>query len=309
MSVIAGNKADRVSPTVRRGRPDDAVACHDVLWESITDFAARLGTPLEGTAEDWWRTGETVHRYLAEHAAEWWLAEEPDSGELVGYARSIERGGLFELTEFFVRPSRQSKGVGRALIERAFPAERGDVRSIIATGDVRAIARYYSAGTVARFSIFTLEGAPAGVEPRGGLIPRRLDTDADRADQARIERAVLGYGRDDAELDWLLSNREGYLYQRGDESVGFAFVGKDGSGPIAALDPADLPDILLQVEGRARAIDVERLDLEIPSLNDVAIRHLLGRGFRLNPWVNYLMSDRPFGQFDRFVCFSPPIFL
>jgi GNAT superfamily N-acetyltransferase len=53
------------------------------------------------------------------------------------------------LTEFFVLPDHQSRGIGRALIERAFPAGRGNVRSIIATSDVRAQARYYAAGAVA----------------------------------------------------------------------------------------------------------------------------------------------------------------
>jgi hypothetical protein len=36
---------------------------------------------------------------LAQLAAEWWLAE-TDSGRLVGFARTIQRGGLVELTEF-----------------------------------------------------------------------------------------------------------------------------------------------------------------------------------------------------------------
>ena len=64
------------------------------------------------------------------------------------------------MMEFFVLPGQQSRGVGKALLERAFPAGRGTVRSIIATSDVRAQARYYAAGTVARFPLFTLEGAP-----------------------------------------------------------------------------------------------------------------------------------------------------
>jgi hypothetical protein len=41
----------------------------------------------------------------------------------------------------------------------------------------------------------------------------------------------------------------------------------------------------------------------------MAIRHLLVRGFHIDPWINVLMSNRPFGRFDRFIGFSPPIFL
>jgi hypothetical protein len=35
------------------------------------------------------------------------------------------------------------------------------------------------------------------------------------------------------------------------------------------------------------------------------MRHLLARGFQIDCWVNLLMSNRPFGQFDRFIAFSP----
>jgi hypothetical protein len=75
------------------------------------------------------------------------------------------------------------------------------------------------------------------------------------------------------------------------------------------MDPADLPQILLHVEGRAANLGSEHLDLQVPAPNEVATRHLLSRGFRLDPWLNLLMSNRPFGRFDRFVGFGPPVFL
>src|SRR5437868_7783940 len=159
----------------RRATADDAVACHELMWESITDLGRRQGTPLEGTAEDWWRSSEPLHRLLAQIAAEWWVAEESDSGRLVGFARSIERDGLLELTELFVRPDQQSQGVGKALLERAFPSGRGSIRSIVATADVRAQARYYAAGTVARFPLYTLGGAPGDPGPTPDLVPEPID--------------------------------------------------------------------------------------------------------------------------------------
>jgi hypothetical protein len=39
------------------------------------------------------------------------------------------------------------------------------------------------------------------------------------------------------------------------------------------------------------------------------MRHLLDRGFRIDAPLNLFMSNRPFGQFDRFVAFAPPIVL
>ena len=180
---------------------------------------------------------------------EWWVAEDPEGNGLIGYARSIERGGLFELTEFFVKPSAQSRGVGRALLELAFPQGRGEVRSIIATADVRAQARYYAAGTAARFPFFTLAREPMSAEPATSLEPMRIEAGADASAVTQIERAVLGYPRGDAEVRWLTERREGWLYRRDGRVIGFAFVGTRGSGPVAVPDPADQPDILAARRG------------------------------------------------------------
>jgi GNAT superfamily N-acetyltransferase len=295
-------------PRYRRASPDDAIACNELMWESVTDLARRQGTPLGGTAAEWWQSSEALGHLLADRAAEWWVAERP-SGELVGFARSIERDGLFELTEFFVRPNHQSKGIGRALIERAFPSDRGRVRSIIATGDVRAQARYYTAGTVARFPLYTIGGAPSATTAPGDLTAEALEGSQAIRAQREIEGRVLGHCRSDSELHWLLARRQGHLYRRGDRDVGFSFLGQDGTGPMAALEPSDLPEILLHVEDLARSIGLERLELQVPAPNEVGVRHLLTRGFRFDRWINFLMSDRPFGLFDRFIPFSPPLFL
>ncbi len=295
---------------VRRGKPEDIRPCHDLLWASATDLGRRHGTQVEGSSDDWWAGIESVHGFLAEHAAEWWVAEAPDTNEPIGYARSIERGGLFELTELFVRPGRQSKGLGRQLLERAFPVGRGEVRSIIATTDVRATARYYAADTVARFPYFTLSGRPRPDGTAGGLTVEAIGTDAAALETVtEIERAVLDFPRGSDELHWLAATRPGYLFEKKGAPIGFAFVAKGAVGPIAALEPADLPSILDRVEALAVAAGSDKLELEVPAVNEAAIRHLLGRGFHIDPWINLLMSNRPFGRFDRFIGFSPPIFL
>ena len=293
---------------IRRATPDDGLACHDLMWSSVTDLATRQGMPLEGTAAEWWRSNEPLQRLLAEVATEWWVAEVSEPRRLVGFARSIVREGLLELTEFFVLPDQQSKGIGRALLDRAFPAGHATVRSIIATADVRAQARYYASGTVARFPLYTLTGVPTGathseltVVPIDGSGPIRV--------QREIEGKVLGHRRSEHEIQWLLERRQGHVYRRADRYVGFSFLGRDGAGPVAALDPSELPAILLHVEDLAASIGLERLELQLPAPNEIAIRHLIARGFHFDRWINFLMSDRPFGYFDRFLPFSPPVFL
>ncbi len=55
---------------------------------------------------------------VAAHAARWWVAEDPSHRSLVGHARSVQRGGLVEPSEAFVRPDQQSAGLGARLRER-----------------------------------------------------------------------------------------------------------------------------------------------------------------------------------------------
>jgi GNAT superfamily N-acetyltransferase len=298
--------------TLRRATPDDIRPAFDVSMAAMTDLFARQGDPGGLDPESFWPQLEPLLVHLAATAAEWWVAVDDADASMLGYARSIERGGLFELSELFVRPDRQSAGLGRRLIEQAFPAGRGDVRLILATTDVRALARYYGAGTVARFPIAELGGAPMahGTPEAGGA----GDLEAVPLEPAHVpelvavETAVVGYPRP-ADYAWLIEHRDGHLYRRAGRAVGFAFVGANGSGPVAALDPADQVPILRHVEGRAQEIGLDSLSFEVPMPNEIAMRHLLGRGFRIEPPLTLLMSSVPFGQFDRFLPFGPSAFL
>lgn len=269
-------------------------------------MSRRIGAPWEPDPATTRTTLAPIFRRLGDHAAEWWVAEA--AGELVGYARSVARGGMFELAEFFVRPGSQSAGVGRGLLERAFPADQGELRVIIATPNVRALSRYYRAGTVARFPIVSLTGTPLADDESVGLEVIRASTDEIPA-IAAIERRVLEYDRGPAELGWLLEQREGYLYRRDGSPVGFGFVGQSGTGPIAALDLADQVPILMHLEARARVLGKNEVAFEVPMVNEVAMRHLLDRRYQMDPFLTLLLSSRPFGQFDRFIGFSPPFVL
>lgn len=300
------------TPRFRPATADDSEACYRLFWESVADLAARQGMPWKETADQLWPRFVPLYDLLAEIAAEWWVAADPHTDELIGYARSVERGadgGLFELAEFFVRPGHQAAGVGRQLIERAFPTGRGAVRVIIATTDVRAVARYHRADTSIQFPILGVTGPPSARAADGiRLEPVPVD-EASLGEVAAIERVVLEYDRGAHELRWLLARREGWLYRSEDRVVGCAFIGAEGTGPIAALDPGAMPDILGHLEARGAALGRDELGFEVPAPNVVAIRHLLARGFRFDPFVTYLMASRPFGSFDRYLGFTPPFVL
>jgi hypothetical protein len=183
------------------------------------------------------------------------------------------------------------------------------VRSIVATADVRAQARYYAAGTIARFPIYTLAGRPGEGELPDDLAAVAIDDVLTIQEQREIEGKVLGYRRSDEEMRWLVEHRRAHLYKRDGAAIGYSFVGVDGVGPVAAIESSDLPAVLLHVESEAHSMGLERIEIQVPAPNEVAMRHLMARGYRFDTWINFLMSDHPFGRFDCFVPFGPPMFL
>jgi len=100
MDVNNGTEAG-LGVNIRRGRPSDSEMCHQIMWHAVTDLGTRHGIPLAGTAADWRPASQRQFQYLSRSAAEWWVAEDVEPGSLIGYARSIQRGGLFELGERF----------------------------------------------------------------------------------------------------------------------------------------------------------------------------------------------------------------
>jgi GNAT superfamily N-acetyltransferase len=291
---------------IRRGTAADIRAAFDVSMLAVKDLFVRQGIQWSLEPEQFWAVLEPYLVHLSEHAAEWWVAEDRANGELIGYGRSVERGGLFELSELFVHPARQSAGLGKALLDKAFPSGRGELRVILATNDRRGLARYYGAGTVARFAMFSLTGQPRRTE--AGALEVVSAGPADINELAAMERAVVGYARS-ADYPWLLKHREIYKYRRAGRTVGFGCFSETGQGPIVALEPDDQPEILLHVESLAADRGMEDLSFEVPSVNAVVMHHLLERHYKIDSPSNLLMSSKEFGRFDRFVAFAPSIVL
>ena len=111
--------------TYRPGTLDDSFTFYEIFEESLTDLGVRLnvmaftgGTNPDVIAEMWQRR-RSLFEHLARTADHCWVAEQ--DGRAIGYARSILRDGVRELTEFFLRPGTQSSGVGRELLHAPSP--------------------------------------------------------------------------------------------------------------------------------------------------------------------------------------------
>ena len=294
----------------RPATPADTPAVYRVFTDTLADLSARINQPADSTAgaADAWLRRQPLFDHLAETAAYAWLAEA--DGEVIGYARSIQRGPLLELTEFFVLPGRQSAGVGGELLRRAFPADAPGAtrRAIIATIDTRAQARYLRAGVYPRFPIYEFNRAPEPVSVPTDLEIRPLAEAADPLALAgTIDTAVLGHRRD-PDHAWFQATRQGYAYFRQGQPVGYGYHGPF-MGPFALLNPADQPAVLAHAETQWNAQGHDRIAFETPLINQTAVDYLLARRYQFGGFFAFFMTSVPFGQFDRYVCSSPLFFI
>jgi GNAT superfamily N-acetyltransferase len=279
-----------------------------VVQLALSDFARRAGYPWDESVggDHGFSRRRPLLEHLARTANQFWVAEE--DGQVVGYARSILRDGLLELTEFFVRPASQSGGLGRRLLERTFSARGAVRRAIVATSDTRALARYLKSGVYARFPLFNFRRIPEPTSVPSDLAfepmpasPRSLSF------MCQIDQTVLGHCRP-VDHEWLQEQRAGFVYTRAGMPVGYGYLGDD-YGPFALLYPADFPAVLAHAETWAHGQDQADFGFEVPLVNRAAVDYLLGRGYRLEPFFAHFMSDTAFGNFEHYIFFSPPYFM
>jgi GNAT superfamily N-acetyltransferase len=296
----------------RPGTPADSRAVFDIFEAALIDLGQRLGMmaitggrdPAE--LEQLWERRRPLFEHLARTAEHFWIAE--GDGKSLGYARTILRDGVQELTEFFVLPGAQSAGVGRELLVRAFPREGAKRRVIIATADVRATARYLKAGVYSRFPIYYFGRAPEVVAVQTDLKIEPLATSAETVEAlGGIDRAILGHTRA-VDHAWLLATREGFSYRRDGQMVGYGYLGQPGCGPFALLKAGDFPAALAHAETHAHTCGQAEIGFEVPLVNTAAVDYMLARGYKLDTFYAFFMSDAPFGQFENYVVFSPPFF-
>jgi GNAT superfamily N-acetyltransferase len=300
------------SITFRLGNIDDSYTVFCLFEATLAHLFRQLGL---GERTSWsdpaalekmWQERRSLYQHLARTAEHFWLAER--DGETIGFARSILRGGLRELTEFFVRPGEQSSGVGRELLARVFPNEGATYRSIIATTLPAAQARYLKTGVYPRFPIYYFGRKPETVEVTTDLKFELITVSPENlAVLGALDDKLLGHRRE-VDHTWLLSDRQGYIYYRDGQPVGYGYVGLR-SGPFALVNADDFPAVLAHAESEAARQRHKEFGLEVPMINHAAVDYLLARGFRMDSFIAIFMSDKPFGKFENYIITSPPFIL
>jgi GNAT superfamily N-acetyltransferase len=298
--------------TFRQGTLDDSYSAFSVIEKSLADLNRRIGSNGASSADSpealarMWEERRSLFQHLATSADSFWLAER--GNQTIGLARSICRDELRMLTELFVLPSEQSSGVGKRLLARAFPDGDVEPRIIISSPDLRAQALYRRAGLRPRFPLHYLWCKPEAVAGDTDLEIVPIEPSPEHLEiLGSLDKALLGHRRE-ADHNWLLSDRQGYLYYRADKAVGYGYVGHR-NGPFALLEDDDFPAVLAQAENSAATRGSRHFGLEVPEVNTAAMSYLTNRGYKQDTLTATLMSNVPIGKFENYLVTSPPFIL
>jgi GNAT superfamily N-acetyltransferase len=292
----------------RPGTLADSQAANSIMERAFVDMAQRLNgqTPITVGDPKNWEGVRSMFEHLGRTAEHFWFAEL--DGLPIGYARSILRDGVRELTEFFVLPDQQSSGVGRELLARAFPADGARHRSIIATTNPQSLSHYLRAGVTPRFPIFSFSRKPAPVIVSSDLVIEPMTSlDSVRTDLNQLDNEILGYERA-VDHAWLLEERRGFAYRRAGRLVGYGYTGIN-NGPFALANSEDFPAVLAHAETQAADRRAEKIEFEVPLTNRAAVDHLLQRHYIMDIIFTFYMSDAPLGRLENYLVNNPPIFL
>jgi GNAT superfamily N-acetyltransferase len=295
-------------PQIRQVRPDDLEEVWRVHVASSNEGMVRRGRP----------AGRPADVPVASDARAG-LASDPDGyfcalteGRIRGMVSALVRGRWWYLSMFFVLPGDQSRGLGRALIERALAygeARGAEIRFTWATLDPRAQARYIMAGMTPHWPIYPLDGDAAAVarlQARAGLGPREREVPCDPGAAEQLTAEVFGHERADDLAHWRSDGAAALAIERGSEVVAFAYRRGTRIGPAAARDESALLRAVATA-AEAGAAGGGNVTLRVPGACASLLEALVGCGFRLGD-PTLFMASRLFGRPELYLPSGPILY-
>ncbi|NIN63646.1 MAG: GNAT family N-acetyltransferase [Anaerolineae bacterium] len=298
----------------RLAREEDLEPAHRAMLESLNQFATQRGMPLvEMDFED----NLPLWRHFLGTSGEGFLVAEVKK-RLAGFCCYIERGDLWFLSYLVVAPEFQGTGMGRELFERALPEARGNKQARVLAAYTNAsnwpsISLYTRNGIFPRTPILKLEGDISGlcqatreIEPLPGDIVSLSEETVALVDD--IDEKVRGFKRDIDHRFWLgASGMRCYLFKKDGNTAGYAYIADDGAiGPVAALKPEDMENMLCFCLDHLSSEGVDRFTLHVPGENTAALSLLYDRGFKIQD-LSLLLSSLPFGKWENYIISRPSL--
>jgi GNAT superfamily N-acetyltransferase len=202
-----------------------------------------------------------------------------DARSVAGFAAVLVDGGVAHLADAFVRPDALGGGIGRALLDAAFPPDV--TRVTFASGDPRALPLYVRAGMQPLAPLLYLEGELPGT-PAGAPVPPAELVERDAAASGRARPAALEF-----------LTRAGAHGRRAGEH---AYAVVRPAGPLSEVGPAaggatELPALLA---------GLGPLRLALPGPHP-ALRPLLDAGLRIAEQDTFMASRPGVLDLERYV--------
>jgi hypothetical protein len=220
---------------------------------------------------------------------------------------------VWYLSMLFVLPGDQSRGLGRALIERALAygeARGAEIRFTWATLDPRAQARYVTAGMAPRWPIYRLDGDAAAVArlgARAGLDPRAPEPPCDAGAAEVLTAEVFGHARAGDLAHWRDDGAAAVAIERGGEVAAFAFRRGGRIGPAAGRDEAALVQAVAGAASAAAAAG-QSVTARVPGACVPLLEAMVGAGFRIGPAPTLFMASRLFGRPELYLPSGPILY-
>ena len=304
--------------TFREGRSTDLKATFELAARSLREAMGRSGVVSAAADErfvevEWPRQRPLLEFIAAQPGTGFWVCEK--DGDIVGYVRVARFTDMDELTEIAVAPEHAGKGIGRGLLERAWPEsptpERGRVVVTLGTpADLTLYTRFGVMPVAGHWHLRhradeylerrSLEATDATEPAVHGLTP-------DRAVQEwkRLEPAAIGHDR--PALHEFFGRTRGCLaVVDGGQAKALCWVSPDGDiGPAVGVTPEDLiPVVLAALDRVAKSHEPELLGVYCTTDSWWLLDRLRRLGFRLH-WPSWVMSSVPLPGLDRYLPTRP----
>jgi len=249
---------------------------------------------------------------LAEDPDGLWVAEHGDT--IVGFGFSWMTEKFWFLSQLFVRPKTQAKGIGQALLSKTLvQAERNGAtnRALITPAyNIASTGLYLNNGLYPREPLYRM-AAPAQAVAQNladagyDVMPIAPWPEPDEW-TARIDQELLGCRRD-SHHRFLLGGfaARAIRIERAGRAAGYAYISAQGHvGPLAIAPDADAKAVVTTALRYALESRPSRVSMIVPGRADVVMQAVSALGFRVEePYV--LMASRPFGNWCNYLPGAP----
>lgn len=288
-------------PELRVASAADIPALLEVFFHAVEDLETQRGRSLQP------RNAAPLEMHFG-HL----LGTDPDScyvaddhGRIIAFGIVMRRGPEAYLSFLFVEPKWQSRGIGRAVFEACIAGAGEGLERLSVCAEANqpvSTGLYAKMGMAPRTPLYLLRGAlpdkalptvPPGIERH----PLRAEAVAD------LDRALMGYERPQDHAFWA-RDRTGAMFIDGAGTVrGYGYAHRSGRlGPVAALDPADLPGFVGYL---VRLTDVlEGRQVVVPGPASSIMVPLLQAGLRIDGPPAIYLAQWAGPAFDRYIPMS-----